>query len=102
ALRRSESPHAGATLVWSRTLRPVAPGGESRRESPLRAQARSHTGSVFLWERPRSRTRQAQEVDRRHHSGASKLIFTASVLRCAGPWYTASMLLPSGSSTKAA
>ncbi len=82
---------------------PVAPGGESRRESPLLAQARSHMqGERFLWERPRSRTRQAQEVDRRHHSGASKLILTASALRCAGPWYTASMLLPSGSSTKAA
>src|SRR5690606_37979462 len=42
------------------------------------------------------------EPPRAAQSGASKLILTASALRTAGPWYTASMLLPSGSSTKAA
>src|SRR5690606_31117226 len=84
-------------LVANASLQEANPAGRRRF-----ARKRVPTWGAFPVGATSAANSAVAEDDRRHHSGASKLIFTASALRCAGPWYTASMLLPSGSSTKAA
>lgn len=44
----------------------------------------------------------AEGEGQREWEAAQNVIFTEETLRTCGPWYTASILLPSGSSRKAA